>query len=120
VLAAEHLPHLEAGDALVEGVGLGNALGQRVGVAFDGELEEDVRVVELGALALPTLERRRQVRALALDLLRALVVVPEVRLADDLVERRQARFGPRDVKDAPEASRDAVRATPTAPSARWS
>jgi len=115
VLAAEHLPHLEVADAFVEGVGLGDPLGQRIGVAFDGELEEDVGVVELGALALPALEPRRQLRTFTLDLLRPLVVVPEVRLADELVERRQARFGPRDVKDAPEASRDAVRARPIAP-----
>jgi len=120
VLAAEHLPHLEVADALVDGVGLGNALGERVGVAFDGELEEHGSVVELAPLAFPAVERRRQMRALALDLLRALVVVPEVGLAYLLVELPEARFGAGDVKDAPEGFRDDAPTPPTVPSARSS
>jgi hypothetical protein len=119
VLAAEHLPHLEIRDALVDGAGFLIALLERVGIALDGELEEDVGVVELGALALPAVERRRQLRAFALDLLRALVVVPEIRLADQLVERPQARFRAGDVKDAPEGSRGGARAPRVCPSARW-
>jgi hypothetical protein len=115
VFAAQHLPHLEVADAFVERVGLGDALGERVGITLDGELVEDVRVVELAPLLLPAVERRRQLRALALDLLRLLVVVPEIGLTDELVERREARFGARDVKDAPEASPDAVRARTVAP-----
>jgi hypothetical protein len=60
------------------------------------------------------------VRPLALHLLRALVVVPEVGLAYLLVERPEARFGARDVKDAPEGFRDDAPTPPTALSARSS
>ena len=87
VLAAEHLTHLEAGDALVDALRLlGHAFRERVRVAFDGELEEDAGVVELAALALPAVERRGQLRAFTLDLLGPLVIVPEVGLPDLLVE----------------------------------
>jgi hypothetical protein len=120
VLAAEHLTHLEVGDALVDGFGLGHAFRERVRVAFDGELEEDAGVVELAALALPAVERRGQLRAFTLDLLGPLVIVPEVGLPDLLVEDLEARFGSRDVKDAPAASRGASPTPSTAPSARSS
>jgi hypothetical protein len=119
VLTAEHLAHLEVRDARVEGVGLGDALGERVRIAFDGQLEEDIGVVELAALALPAVEPRRQLRALALDLLRPLVVVPEIRLANLLVENFEARFRSGNVKDAPEASRAGARGPSNALSARW-
>jgi hypothetical protein len=114
VLAAEHLTHFEVADAFVERVSLGDGLGERIGVTLDRELEENVRVVELAALLLPAVERGRQLRPLALDLLRLLVVVPEIGVSDELVERREACLGARDVKDAPEASPDAVRARPIA------
>jgi hypothetical protein len=120
VFAAEHLAHLEIRDALLDGVGLRDALGDRIGIALDGKLEEDVGVVELAPLALPAVERRRQLRALALDLLRPLAIVPEVGLPDLLVQRLQTGLRSRDVKDAPEASRDAARASPVDPSARSS
>jgi hypothetical protein len=115
VLAPEHLAHLERADALVDDVGFGDRLGERVGVAFDRELEEDARVVELTALALPALERRRQLGALALDLLRPLVVVPELGAAYFLVENLEPSLGARNVKDAPEALRDGARAPPAGP-----
>jgi hypothetical protein len=120
VLAAQHLTHLERADTLVDGVGLRDRLGERVGVPLDRELEEDARVVELTALALPALQGRRQLRALALDLLCPLVVVPELGTADLLVELPQARFGAGDVKDAPGALRDDARAPPIDPLPRWS
>jgi hypothetical protein len=88
VLAPEHLLHLERGHALLPDVELGARLGKRVCVTLEGELEEDARIIELATLALPPVERPAQLGALALDLLRASVIVPEVGLLDLLVERR--------------------------------
>jgi hypothetical protein len=119
VLAAEHLAHLEVADAVVDGVGLGDRLHERVRIAFGRELEEDARVVELAALLLPAVERRGQLRALTLDLLGALVVVPEVGASDLLVERGEARLGAGNVKDAPAGSRAGARVPPSDPSPRW-
>ena len=119
VLAAQHLPHLEVGDALVDLIGFGHAFRERVGVTLDGELVKDVGVVELDPLALPAVERRRQLRALALDLLSALVIVPKIGLPDLSVEIQQPRFGAGDVKDAPVASRDAAPDRSNGLSAHW-
>jgi hypothetical protein len=88
VLTAEHLLHLEGGDALLPTLDFGARLGERVFVALESELEEDAGVIELGALAPPAVERGAELGALALHLLRALVVVPEVGLLDLLVEGR--------------------------------
>jgi hypothetical protein len=120
VLAAEHLTHLEGADALVDGIGLGDGLGERVGVALERELETNAGIVELAALALPAVERRGQLRAFALDLLGALVVVPKLGATDLLVERAETSFRTRDVKDAPAAPRADARGPPADPSPRWS
>jgi hypothetical protein len=88
VLAAQHLLHLEGGDALLGSFDLGADLDDGVLVAFERKLEKHGGVVELGALAAPRVERRARLGTLTLDLLRALVVVPEVGLLDLLVEGR--------------------------------
>jgi hypothetical protein len=118
VLAAEHLLHLERRHGALRAVDLRAALDERVRVALDRQLEEYAGVVELGALALPAVDGRAQLRALALYLLGALVVVPEVGLAGQRVERSELGLDARDVKDAPEESRDGARARRGAPSIR--
>jgi hypothetical protein len=119
VLAAEHLAHLEGRDALLGGCHLGDRFGERVRITLGRELEEDAGVVELGALAAPAVDGTAQLRALALDLLGAFVVVPEVGLPGQLVERGEAGLGAGDVKDAPEASPDASKGLRGDPSPRW-
>ena len=86
MLTTEHLLHLERGDALLGRLDFRPRLDDGIGVAFERELEEDPRLVELCPLASPAVEGRAQLRALALHLLRALVVVPEARLLNVLVE----------------------------------
>jgi hypothetical protein len=86
VLTAEHLLHLERGDALVGAVDLRARLGDRVLVSLERQLEEDTRVIELRPLPPPTVEGGPQLGALALHLLRALVIVPKVGLLNLLVE----------------------------------
>jgi hypothetical protein len=88
VLTAEHLLHLERGHTLLAEIELATCLGKRLRIAFEGELEKDTRIIELGTLTFPAVERSTQLGALALDLLRARVVVPEIGLLDLLVERR--------------------------------
>jgi hypothetical protein len=76
VLAAEELLQLQVVERRRDDVDLGLELRERLGVALLRELEEDLRLVDALALRLPAVDRRRDARVLACDLLRALRIVP--------------------------------------------
>src|SRR5581483_1746650 len=78
VLAAEELPELELREAGFDLLDLRAELVQRVRIAFLGELEEDLRLVDALALAAPPVDGVPDAGRLAADGLRLLGVLPEV------------------------------------------
>jgi len=86
-----------------DGGHFGRELRERLGVAFLGELQEDLRLVDSLALRLPAVDRRGDARVLARDVLRALGIVPEVGRRRLLAQLRGALFQAGEVKDASRA-----------------
>jgi hypothetical protein len=70
-------------------------------VRFEAELDEDAAVLDELLLALELLERALELRSLALDFLRALLVVPKAGFQRFLVELLDPLLLAGRVKDAP-------------------
>jgi hypothetical protein len=78
VLAAEELLQLEVVERRGHHRDLRLQLGERLGVALLGQLEEHLRLVDALALRPPPVDRGGDARVLARDVLCALGIVPEV------------------------------------------
>src|SRR5579862_1334171 len=124
VLAAEELVQLEGRDVALDLVELLAELVERVGIAFLGELEEDLRLVRPLTLAFPAADRVEDLRRLAPDGLRLLGVVPEAGCGRLLAQLGGALLEARQVKGASRArrrvrgARARARGTPRAASDR--
>src|SRR5262249_7322424 len=78
VLAAEELLELELVERRGHGGDLLTELAERVGIAFLGELEEDLRLVDALPLAPPAVDGMCEPGGFAVHALGALRIVPEV------------------------------------------
>jgi hypothetical protein len=117
VLAAEQTLQVEP---LESGLDLGELCSRFAGrllAAFLGDLQVDLRVLELGELLAPAFQRRDQRRALAQDRLRLLPVAPEIGRRRRLVQLPQTRLSPGDVKDTSRTRSGGLPGSRRAPSA---
>src|SRR5262249_15445356 len=105
VLAAEKSAELECVEVGLQLFELLAQLGDRIGIALLGELEEHLHLVEALALPLPPRDRSEHLRGLAADCLRALGVVPEAGGGGLLVQLGRTPLEPGEVKGASRARR---------------
>jgi hypothetical protein len=103
VLAAEELRQLERADVALDLVHLRAELGEPVRIALDGQLEEDLRLLEVLAELLPAPDRPGDRGRLAADRLGARGVVPEAGGGGLLGQGRGAAFEGGEVKGASRA-----------------
>jgi hypothetical protein len=99
VLAAQQAFEIEPVEGGFDLRQLRSRLAGRLFALFVGELEIDLRVLELRELLAPALERRRQRRAFAQNRLCFLAVAPEVGLGGRLIQLAQPCLSLGDVKD---------------------
>jgi hypothetical protein len=123
VLAAEQALEVEVVQRLLDLRQLLLRLERRVGIALSGELEVELRLLELVLLLAPGQQRAVQQRALAQDALRRLAVVPELRCRRLRVELLNPRLALGEVKDTsrtPPSALRGLRCDPSTGSARSS
>jgi hypothetical protein len=100
VLAAQKLLQFELIDGVLDLRHLGLQLGEALGVPLFREFEEELRLVDRITLLLPTADGGSDLRVLAVDLLGALGLVPEVGGGDQVRELGGPLLECREVKDA--------------------
>jgi len=99
VLAAEHALEVHVVERFLDRSQGFLGFGGRIGIAFSGELQIELRLVDRFLLLAPRRERRVQQSPFAQQRLRRLGVVPEVRFARQDVELLNACLTFGEVKD---------------------